>query len=317
MKTIPQDMIGRAAAEVCAANECKCAAGDIVAAALEGYELAPFELEPAAKIAVSVATSLSQRGESVGANTATVVLWALERATRTLASGQCPVHDDQAHGLEAEELRKGIERLEHEYDGGGSDMLDAGDVASALRKLLDDVDARDSLAYRGRRDAKPVVAEPQPDAPTDVAQLPDYWDARRKAQGKPDTSRCAAELRVALGLSLTYGDGHAIGYDAGLADGLAAFARDIRNALARLEGTYGVDEDNDPDWDKAYDTGTRSAVITIRQVVNKHAPSATQTPDDLERVIRNLAHVGSDSPEWNEALSKLVTLALQNGGASG
>ena len=43
-------------------------------------------------------------------------------------------------------------------------------------------------------------AEPQPDAPTDVAALPDYWDERRRRQGKPDLSRCAAELRIALGV---------------------------------------------------------------------------------------------------------------------
>jgi hypothetical protein len=41
-------------------------------------------------------------------------------------------------------------------------------------------------------------AEPQPDAPTDIARLPDYWDERRRKQGKPDLSRCAAELRIAL-----------------------------------------------------------------------------------------------------------------------
>jgi hypothetical protein len=40
--------------------------------------------------------------------------------------------------------------------------------------------------------------EPQADAPTDLALLPDYWDERRRKQGKPDLSRCAAELRIAL-----------------------------------------------------------------------------------------------------------------------
>lgn len=49
--------------------------------------------------------------------------------------------------------------------------------------------------------SEPLVlnpAEPQPDAPTDIALLPDYWDERRRKQGKPDLSRCAAELRIAL-----------------------------------------------------------------------------------------------------------------------
>jgi len=41
-------------------------------------------------------------------------------------------------------------------------------------------------------------AEPQPDAPTEVSALPDYWDERRRKQQKPDLSRCAAELRIAL-----------------------------------------------------------------------------------------------------------------------
>jgi hypothetical protein len=47
--------------------------------------------------------------------------------------------------------------------------------------------------------AEPSPVEPDPDAPKDVKALPAYWDARRKAQGKPDLSRCGAELRAALG----------------------------------------------------------------------------------------------------------------------
>jgi uncharacterized protein YdbL (DUF1318 family) len=46
--------------------------------------------------------------------------------------------------------------------------------------------------------AEPSPVEPDPDAPKGVEALPSYWDARRKAQGKPDASRCGAELRVAL-----------------------------------------------------------------------------------------------------------------------
>jgi hypothetical protein len=40
--------------------------------------------------------------------------------------------------------------------------------------------------------------QPDPDAPTDIALLPNYWDARRERDGKPDLSRCGAELRIAL-----------------------------------------------------------------------------------------------------------------------
>jgi hypothetical protein len=37
-----------------------------------------------------------------------------------------------------------------------------------------------------------------PDAPKDEYDLPDFWDARRRREGRPDASRCADELRVAL-----------------------------------------------------------------------------------------------------------------------
>ena len=47
-------------------------------------------------------------------------------------------------------------------------------------------------------------AEPQPDAPTDISALPDYWDERRRLQQKPDLSRCAAELRIALAWQAKY-----------------------------------------------------------------------------------------------------------------
>lgn len=56
---------------------------------------------------------------------------------------------------------------------------------------------RDRIEHLERR-LKLAPAEPQPDAPTDIAALPDYWDERRRRQGKPDLSRCAAELRIAL-----------------------------------------------------------------------------------------------------------------------
>lgn len=65
----------------------------------------------------------------------------------------CPVHGDANHGGEAEELRKGIERiLERSYDA--TRKVDGDDICLALQKLLDDVDARDSLAWLERHDEK-------------------------------------------------------------------------------------------------------------------------------------------------------------------
>jgi hypothetical protein len=46
-------------------------------------------------------------------------------------------------------------------------------------------------------DPKVVVAA-DPNAPLHIGLLPDYWDERRERESKPDTSRCAADLRQAL-----------------------------------------------------------------------------------------------------------------------
>jgi hypothetical protein len=65
---------------------------------------------------------------------------------------RCPVHDNQEHGAEAEELRRAVEKLREslvphlEYDG--------YDIRDRLQALLDDVDARDSLAWLERHDAE-------------------------------------------------------------------------------------------------------------------------------------------------------------------
>lgn len=54
-----------------------------LAVALADYEVG-FKLDPAEKIALKVASGIAERGESVGANTCTVLIWALERALRAL-----------------------------------------------------------------------------------------------------------------------------------------------------------------------------------------------------------------------------------------
>jgi len=66
---------------------------------------------------------------------------AQRRKQRRREHQECPVHAYQQHGKEAQELRAGIEKLL------GERVPARG---PALRKLLDDVDARDSLAYLER-----------------------------------------------------------------------------------------------------------------------------------------------------------------------
>jgi hypothetical protein len=46
--------------------------------------------------------------------------------------------------------------------------------------------------------AEPRAVEARSNAPLDVAELADWWDAQRVLAGKPDKSTCAAELRRAL-----------------------------------------------------------------------------------------------------------------------
>ncbi len=95
-----QDMFDRAEQATCGANECHCDAESMLAAALESYELAPFELEPAEQLALKVASGIAERGEPVGANTSTVLIWALDRAQRTLVHKSAApaelTHDDVA-----------------------------------------------------------------------------------------------------------------------------------------------------------------------------------------------------------------------------
>jgi hypothetical protein len=56
----------------------------------------------------------------------------------------CLVHDFQ-HGYEAEELRKGIENIINSIDG--NEQIAGDDVIGRFQRLLDRVDARDSLAF--------------------------------------------------------------------------------------------------------------------------------------------------------------------------
>lgn len=76
----------------------------------------------------------------------------------------CPVHADQRHGKEAEELRAGIEDLlkryeEHNGDETLTETLEAYEgLRGDLQALLDDVDARDSLAFLEKKKPKRACA---------------------------------------------------------------------------------------------------------------------------------------------------------------
>lgn len=85
-----------------------------------------------------------------------VAIPALIAEVRRARAGQCVVgvscaqHGGAVHGREAEELRAGIERIRKDHP---PDHVGEHIVHAALRRLLDEVDARDSLAFLERGDA--------------------------------------------------------------------------------------------------------------------------------------------------------------------
>ncbi len=72
---------------------------------------------------------------------------------------ECVMHAWQKHGKEAEELRKGIEDVIEGWAGltTGCTQEDVDSILFELRKLVDKVDARDSLAYLERKPKRPPV----------------------------------------------------------------------------------------------------------------------------------------------------------------
>lgn len=65
------------------------------------------------------------------------------------AAQRCPVHYGQIHGGEAEELRAGIESLIAQHPDGAVPRR-------KLQRLIDRIDARDSLAHLEMRDGEPL-----------------------------------------------------------------------------------------------------------------------------------------------------------------
>lgn len=76
----------------------------------------------------------------------------------------CPLHDNQVHGQEASELRKKLESfLEEDIYSIDETTIDViGPVKEALQKILDGVDARDSLAFEEQNTdwENPIVTQP-------------------------------------------------------------------------------------------------------------------------------------------------------------
>lgn len=93
----------------------------------------------------------------------------LVRRQRVVA---CPVHAHQIHGGEAEELRKGIEGLIAKSTKAWSEDGEPFDCVteSNLQRLLDSVDARDSLAHLGMNRAEEAA----------VVEAAMAWECARK-----------------------------------------------------------------------------------------------------------------------------------------
>lgn len=89
----------------------------------------------------------------------------------------CARHAGQAHGKEAEELRSGIESILADPPGG--DNISNNEWRRELLKLLDRVDARDSLAYL--EDSDRLTA--------DVERL-----TRERDEARAERDRCTGHL---------------------------------------------------------------------------------------------------------------------------
>jgi hypothetical protein len=66
---------------------------------------------------------------------------------------ECPVHEGSVHGQEAEELRVGVATIVGEQSENAAEILDD------LQRLLDNVDARDSLAFLERKKERKARAK--------------------------------------------------------------------------------------------------------------------------------------------------------------
>jgi hypothetical protein len=69
----------------------------------------------------------------------------------------CPLHDDQRHGREAEELRSGLENILEEFSLRLDQeplILAVPELVKKLADLLDRVDARDSAAFLDNKKAR-------------------------------------------------------------------------------------------------------------------------------------------------------------------
>jgi hypothetical protein len=86
-----------------------------------------------------------------------------------------------------------------EGSGGQNFLSDVQHMKLYVARVQAELAGQLAESGNAKRVATSTPVEPDPDAPKDVEALPAYWDARRRAQGKPDASRCGAELRVALG----------------------------------------------------------------------------------------------------------------------
>jgi hypothetical protein len=110
----------------------------------------------------------------------------------------CARHSGAVHGSEAEELRSGVERIL----GNVSSVKDAdapfvlAEMRKTLQRLLDHVDARDSLAYLEKLDALQELADAVTDA--DILALPrEVQEARLAYQFPPTEAKLDALQELA------------------------------------------------------------------------------------------------------------------------
>jgi hypothetical protein len=150
-------------------------------------------------------------------------------------------------------------------------------------------------AFLASRCAAPLVlapAEPQPDAPTHIPSLPDYWDERRAKQQKPDKSRCAAELRIAL----AHTSAIRILADLPSATHYAAVAGIAQGTIERIEKVIGQAVRDD-----RVSPGFAAELLEIASTAGQ--PAASDKPDDAYR--QGFSDGFARGVEYGRALAQL------------
>jgi predicted RNA-binding Zn-ribbon protein involved in translation (DUF1610 family) len=157
---------------------------------LEGYELAPFELSAGELRAYRKMRGQAENNQRnrdlaypmVELSSVLSLCDAIDRAQCTLVAKQAEPKQTSTTSVRGPTWTVSVRRNE----------------TGAFAVYVGDVEYVPKQAEQPRAVEDLTGVEADPEAPQNIELLPNYWDARRAREGKPDLSRCGADLRAAL-----------------------------------------------------------------------------------------------------------------------